>query len=306
MTKTKITILVGFLGSGKTTLLKHIASLYQEERIAIVVNEFGQLNLDIKRLETHFKHSHEVTGGSIFCSCKSDQFIDTILALSKEDFSHIFVEGSGLANPSSLPHILKIIAKKTEDQVHYKGTIALVDPSNISKITKTLNAAKNQLTYADMILLNKVDLATEDQIKDAIKTISHFNHDAPIIPTLYSVIDKEKLERLQRLEHQANYKQTMDMHLQKVCLQLEHPSKEDLENLCQELTTKTDRIKGVYSSNQESFYTEYIDGKLHFEAIDFTGENYLILLSTHKDYLKASIEEVFKKSKHAFSVCSLS
>jgi G3E family GTPase len=157
-----------------------------------------------------------------------------------------------------------------------------------------------------MILLNKVDLASEDVIKDAMETIQYFNHDAPIIPTLYSVIDKKTLEGLKSLEHQANYKQTMDMHLQKVCLYLEKPSKEDLLSLCQELTNKTDRIKGVYSKDQRTFYTEYINGKLQFEEIDFTGENYLILLSTKKDYLKANINEVLKKSKHAFSVCSLS
>jgi len=91
----------------------------------------------------------------------------------------------------------------------------LVDPRNISKLSQTLNAAKNQLTYADLILLNKIDLSSEDIIQEAMETIKDFNKDAPIIPTLYSVLKKEQIESLKKTTHKANCIQTMDMHLQR-------------------------------------------------------------------------------------------
>jgi len=86
-----------------------------------------------------------------------------------------------------------------------------------------------------------------------------------------------------------------------VTLTFEDPSKEDIQNLCAEISSKTNRIKGIFSSEDKSYYTEYIDDTLKLEEINYTGENYLICLSTKKDYLKKELEEILKKSKYYFA-----
>jgi len=306
MTITRLYPIVGFLGSGKTTLLKHIANNYKNEKIAIIVNEFGEQNLDIKTLEKYFQHNFEVTGGSIFCSCKSDQFIERIIDCANEDFDYLFVEGSGLANPSSLPHIMDIIDKKTNKKVILKGTIALVDPNNIEKITSTLNAAKNQLTYADLILINKMDTVSEETYLKAQNIIKYYNQTAKLLPTIYARIDKKEIEELVIQKHNINHLQTIDLHLQKETIRFQELTKEDLLRLCQSLSTYTDRIKGIVTHHQKTYYIEYINEQLHQEEILHEKENFLICLSTSKENLKANIQTLLKKKQTPFSVCSLS
>ena len=96
----KLILLTGFLGTGKTTLLKQLLSEFKDEKIGVIVNEFGQINIDGTLVEKEGVKMTELTNGSIFCACIKDNFVNSLIALSKEDISYFFIEASGLADPA--------------------------------------------------------------------------------------------------------------------------------------------------------------------------------------------------------------
>ncbi len=295
MKQAKLYTLVGFLGSGKTTLLKHIATLYQTKKIAIIVNDFGDINTDLVALEKEFQHTLSVEGGSIFCSCKIDQYVDKVIECSKEDFDYIFVEGSGLANPKTIDGVLDLIDQKTNHKVIHKGTISLVDPNQIATLVETLNAAKNQIAYADLILINKMDLCEESTYQEAINIIKSINNQAKIIPTIYAKITIDEIEDLEQVKHQISYTQTIDLNVQKMTVRLDDFSKEDLQKLCEKASFIADRIKGIMTYDNVSYYVEYINHQLFYEQVHPQHRNYLVFLANTKKDLKAHIAKVVEK-----------
>ena len=106
----QIVLLSGF-GSRKTTLMQRLLDTYQEHKIGVIINEFGEINIDAKLVKRDGIDIAELSNGSIFCACIKDKFVDGLIEMSKTDIEYLFIEASGLADPSNMEDILKGIKK---------------------------------------------------------------------------------------------------------------------------------------------------------------------------------------------------
>jgi len=185
----KIFLLTGFLGAGKTTLLKGLLKSYSGSKIGVVVNEFGEINVDARLIESNGIQLAELSNGSIFCACIKEKFVDSLVELSQMDLEYLFIEASGLADPANMGQILEGIKAHTKGRYRMEGTICVVDGHNFLELMEILPALENQVAYASAVIVNKADMIDDqrvEEIKDAIRSI---NQAAPIYITAYCDVD---------------------------------------------------------------------------------------------------------------------
>ncbi len=183
-------LVTGFLGSGKTTLLKNILREYADrKRIAIIQNEFAASGTDGKELEltgSGFKLV-EVNNGSVFCVCMLGNFAASVEKVIDEYTPElIFLEASGMSDPINILELLQDPAIR--DRVTLAGVLTIVDVRNFERAMKMLTRTRHQVMIADVVLLNKTDLAPEeaDPVRHAVETLNPF---AEVVETHYCRLD---------------------------------------------------------------------------------------------------------------------
>ncbi|WP_353642920.1 GTP-binding protein [Mesorhizobium sp. WSM2239] len=182
MKKLKATILTGFLGSGKTTLLNRLLSERDGERIAVIVNEYGEVGIDGKLVVETTDDVVELNNGCICCTVRDD-LIDALHGIlqSGRPFDRIVIETSGLADPA--PVIQSFILDEVLSQrVELDAIITVVDAQHVAQ-QLTQDEAVEQIGFADLILLNKTDLVTDADILRTENKIRQLNPLARIVNT---------------------------------------------------------------------------------------------------------------------------
>ncbi len=191
-----VTIITGFLGSGKTTLLNHILSQQEGLKIAVLVNEFGEIGIDHDLIIATEDNIVELNNGCICCTINQDLIatVDKILNRGKK-VDYLIVETTGIADP--LPIALTFLATNLRSKTRLDSIITLADCENFSldKFEHS-EAVISQFTYADIVLLNKTDLVEVNRIqkieskitnlKEGIRIIKTTNSQAPL-PLILSV-----------------------------------------------------------------------------------------------------------------------
>lgn len=185
----KLYLITGFLGAGKTTFLKRMLQLFPEKKVHVIVNEFGKEGVDGELLREIGAVLDEINNGSIFCSCRLDKFEEVLQNVLKSEPDIILVEASGLADPTNVKKILG--QKEKFENVQYMGCVCLVDAARFEKVYHTAVVIKKQLNVSDRILLNKADLADEEQIRKTKEIISRHRPDVPVYETIFGNIQKE-------------------------------------------------------------------------------------------------------------------
>ena len=196
-----VTVLTGFLGSGKTTLLNHILSSTEHEmKFAIIENEFGDIGIDENIIVENSEESIiEVMNGCICCTVRGDltELLDKMYDRVK-DFDGVLIETTGLADPAPVAQTF-FVDERVVDRYKLDGIITVVDSKHITqhlddeKPDDVENEAVEQIAFADRILLNKIDLANDSEIKEVVKRIKGINALAPIYQTENSIIDPSEL-----------------------------------------------------------------------------------------------------------------
>ena len=166
-----VTIITGFLGSGKTTLLNQILSNRQDLKVAVLVNEFGDINIDSQLLVSIDQDMVELSNGCICCTI-NDGLVDAVYnVLEKSDrIDYMVIETTGIADP--LPIMLTFLGTELRDLTHLDSVITLVDASEFTPAHFDSEAALKQIIYGDIILLNKTDLVATEQV-DALEQQIH-------------------------------------------------------------------------------------------------------------------------------------
>ncbi|KAM4085116.1 hypothetical protein ACJW30_10G002500 [Castanea mollissima] len=195
------TVITGFLGSGKTTLLNHILSSQHGKRIAVIENEFGEVDIDGSLVASHSSVSEDiimVNNGCLCCTVRGD-LVKMLLKLVKEKrdkFDHIVIETTGLAKPG--PVIETFCSDELVSRyLKLDGVVTLVDSKhamqhlNEVKPRFVVNEAVEQVAYADRIIFNKIDLVTEAELEVLTKKIKHINGIAQIKLAKFGSVDMD-------------------------------------------------------------------------------------------------------------------
>lgn len=183
--RTPITVVTGFLGAGKSTLLNRIIAQEGPNRIAVIINEFGDVGLDHELVETSEEHVALLSSGCVCCTIRDD-LSKTISALHAKRqqglvcFDRVVVETTGLADPAPIQRTL-VSDPTLVQQVYLDGIITLVDAVHGVRTLDSQFEAVSQAAMADLIVLTKKDLASRSQV-DAIRSrLEKLNGSAKIV-----------------------------------------------------------------------------------------------------------------------------
>lgn len=192
-----VTILTGFLGAGKTTLLNHILTAQHGMRIAVIENEFGEVDVDSDLVETSSEEIFQMTNGCICCvvDVRTDlvRILQTLLA-RPEKFDHILVETSGLADPMPVAATF-FMDNDVARQVRLDGVVTLVDALHIEghlddpQLQGMDNQAVDQIIAADRVVINKTDLVDLADIRRLQQRMRAINQGAQILVSCHAQVD---------------------------------------------------------------------------------------------------------------------
>lgn len=198
-----VTIITGFLGAGKTTLLNRILSADHGKKIAILVNEFGEIGIDHSLIVSATDDLIELSNGCICCSIRGDLVaaIDTLLGRN-DSFDYLVIETTGLADPAPVAQTF-LADERMLSLFRLDGVLTVVDAPHILQLLagdlsdETAEVAVKQIAFADRIILNKVSLVSDDAVQVISDRISQLNPSAIIIPADHSVVPIETIINVQ-------------------------------------------------------------------------------------------------------------
>ncbi|NJK63291.1 MAG: GTP-binding protein [Synechococcaceae cyanobacterium SM2_3_1] len=177
------TIITGFLGSGKTTLLNHILANQQGLRTAILVNEFGEINIDSELIVSSDETMMELSNGCMCCTIRDDIATSVLQLLERAgDLDYLVVETTGLADP--LPVALTFLGPELRDVTRLDSIVTVVDATQFAPDLFNSEIAYNQIAYGDVILLNKTDLVPESEVVKLEQRIREIKEGAHILRTI--------------------------------------------------------------------------------------------------------------------------
>tara|TARA_Y100001968_G_scaffold197841_1_gene181432 strand:- start:13154 stop:14188 length:1035 start_codon:yes stop_codon:yes gene_type:complete len=187
-----VTIISGFLGSGKTTLLNHILKNQSGLKTAVLVNEFGEIGIDNDLIIETGEDMIELTNGCICCTINGElkNTVEKVLEKSKK-LDYLIVETTGLADP--LPVAMTFAGSELRDKVRLDSIITLIDAENFDFSIKPSEIAYSQILYGDILLLNKCDLASEEQINKIEQKIFEIKREPRILKSINSEVSLETI-----------------------------------------------------------------------------------------------------------------
>jgi G3E family GTPase len=206
-----VTVLTGYLGAGKTTLLNRILSEQHGKKYAVIVNEFGELGIDNDLVVNADEEVFEMNNGCICCTVRGDliRIIEGLMK-RKDKFDGILVETTGLADPGPVAQTFF-----TDDDVKAKtrldAIVTVIDAKHFFGQLEQGSEAEQQVAFADVILLNKTDLVSADELKKVEDKIRGINRYARIFHTqkseigLDAILDKGAFDLDRILEFEPDF-----------------------------------------------------------------------------------------------------
>jgi G3E family GTPase len=191
--KTPVTVLTGYLGSGKTTLLNRILTETHGRRYAVIVNEFGEVGIDNDLIVNADEEIFEMNNGCICCTVRGDliRILDGLMK-RKGKFDGIIVETTGLADPAPVAQTF-IVDEDVRQRTKLDAIVTVVDAKHLLGEIESAHEAQEQIAFADVILVNKTDLVSLDELKQVEGRIRQINPYAKIHRTEKCALDLDKV-----------------------------------------------------------------------------------------------------------------
>jgi len=226
-----VTIITGFLGSGKTTLLNHILQNQQDLKVAVLVNEFGDINIDSQLLVSVDENMMELSNGCICCTI-NDGLVDAVYSiLEKGDrIDYMIVETTGIADP--LPIALTFLGTELQHLTRLDSILTVVDSEAFTSAHFDSDAAHAQIMYGDIIILNKTDLVNDEKLQELETYINKTKTKARILrsqmgivplPLILDVeIDQSAIATTTKAKHDAHHDHAHEEHIHEEHIHEEH------------------------------------------------------------------------------------
>lgn len=189
-----VTILTGFLGAGKTTLLNELITKYPEKKIAIIENEFGEIPIDNDLVIRPENGIFELSNGCICCTL-NDELVEALERLlnSEHAFNHLLVETTGIAEPDSIAAAF-LATPDIQAAFRIDGVVCVADAHYVADLLDEREEARQQLTFADYIILNKASEVAPDYLASVKRVLRQANPLATIEPADYCKIETNVLD----------------------------------------------------------------------------------------------------------------
>ena len=175
-----VTVLTGFLGAGKTTLLNRILTEEHGRRYAVIVNEFGETGIDNELVVDADEEIFEMNNGCICCTVRGDLIRILAGLMKRRDFDGILIETTGMADPAPVAQTF-FVDEDVAARTRLDAIVTVVDAVNLATHLDEAHEAAEQIAFADVILLNKTDLADAAAIAAVEKRIRAINPYAKIV-----------------------------------------------------------------------------------------------------------------------------
>lgn len=199
--KIPVTILTGFLGSGKTTLLNYILSANHGKKIAVIVNEFGDVGIDNKLVVGVDEEIFEMNNGCICCTVRGD--LIRILHELKDkrsgsgekrelEFDRIVIETTGLADPGPVAQTF-FVDPSIAEYYHLDSVVTVIDSYHAHDQLDRSHEAQEQVAFADVLLLNKIDLVSKEELGTLENRLRRMNPSATIQYGEHSQVELDKI-----------------------------------------------------------------------------------------------------------------
>jgi G3E family GTPase len=213
-----VTILTGFLGAGKTTLLNRILTAEHGHRVAVIVNEFGEVGIDHHLLISSDQEIVEMSNGCICCTVRGDLLRSLLQLLEhRSKFDTLMIETTGLADPAPVVQTF-FIDERIRNEFQLNGVVTVVDAKHVWQQVDRSPEAREQIAFADMVLLNKIDLINPEDLQELEYKLRVLNGAARIYQTRNSDVEIDKVLDLRSLdleikahEHDNNHSHTEDI-----------------------------------------------------------------------------------------------
>ena len=196
MKKHKIPVVMasGYLGSGKTTLISYLlnSQIFKGKKIAVLINEFGQLPIDGALLPQGDYFLAEINKGSIFCVCVKTDLLRDMEKIARDIQPDVLlIEATGVAEPRDISLLLD--SPFLQESYGTSLIITIVDALNFAKLATILPALSAQVISADVVLLNKIDCVDDEELQKLESTVKRLNPVAVIFHTQNAVFPFEEL-----------------------------------------------------------------------------------------------------------------
>ncbi|XZN89239.1 MAG: CobW family GTP-binding protein [Microcoleus sp.] len=187
-----VTVLTGYLGAGKTTLLNRILTHEHGKKVAVIVNEFGEVGIDNQLIIDADEEIFEMNNGCICCTVRGDLIrIIGNLMKRRDKFDHLVIETTGLADPAPVIQTF-FVDEDMRDKLLLDAVVTVVDAKHIWQHWDS-DEAQEQIAFADVILLNKTDLVTPAELAELETRIRSMNAMAKIHRTRNAEIEMSAL-----------------------------------------------------------------------------------------------------------------
>jgi G3E family GTPase len=218
-----VTVLTGYLGAGKTTLLNRILSESHGKRYAVIVNEFGEIGIDNDLIVESDEEIYEMNNGCVCCTVRGD-LIRTVEGLMRRPgrFDAILVETTGLADPAPVAQTF-FMDEDVRSKTRLDAVVALVDAKHLPLRLKDSKEAEDQIAFADVVVLNKTDLVSPEELREVEATIRAINPGARIHRTtragvdLREVLDRGAFDLKRALDNDPHFLESHDHDHDHVC-----------------------------------------------------------------------------------------
>ncbi|WP_404791130.1 CobW family GTP-binding protein [Altericista sp. CCNU0014] len=187
-----VTVLTGYLGAGKTTLLNRILTYEHGKKIAVIVNEFGEVGIDNQLIIDADEEIFEMNNGCICCTVRGDLIrIIGNLMRRRDKFDHLVIETTGLADPAPVIQTF-FMDEEVQSQSFLDAVVTVVDAKHIWQHWEA-DEAQEQIAFADVILLNKIDLVDPETVDELERRIRSMNAMTKIYRTRNAEVEMDDL-----------------------------------------------------------------------------------------------------------------